>query len=147
MSTGFLILKPKIGDNKKASEDAKVNIEQENNSSSNPATGSKSCATSRNNICQNEITATNGATDVGVSNFDNYAVEGQGGSEGTKGFPERGGGYNIFCNKISADGARDVGIRNFGNTTHGMPFTTEEDHGEEAEGRSSSPKPQEGPTS
>ncbi|CAB4262577.1 unnamed protein product [Prunus armeniaca] len=86
-----------------------------------------SSSRSRNNICQNEISATNGATDVGVSNFDNYAVQGKGGSKGTKGFPERGGGYNISGNKISADGARKVGIHNFGNTT----FTTEEDHGEE----------------
>ncbi|PQM39899.1 hypothetical protein Pyn_03854 [Prunus yedoensis var. nudiflora] len=46
MSTGFLILKPKIGDNKKASEDAKVSIDQENNCSKPPATGSKRCATS-----------------------------------------------------------------------------------------------------
>ncbi|BFG14952.1 hypothetical protein CerSpe_012260 [Prunus speciosa] len=42
MPTGSPILKPTIGDNKKSSEDAKVNMEQENNSSSKPpATGSK----------------------------------------------------------------------------------------------------------
>ncbi|CAB4262573.1 unnamed protein product [Prunus armeniaca] len=32
----LLILKPKIGDNKKASEDAKVNIDQANNNCSKP---------------------------------------------------------------------------------------------------------------
>ncbi|PQM39900.1 hypothetical protein Pyn_03855 [Prunus yedoensis var. nudiflora] len=96
-------LQPKIAED----EEMKKNKERDGGGSS-----------SRNNICQNEITATNGATDIGVSNFDNYAVQGKGGSEGTKGFPERGGGYNISGNKISADGARKVGIHNFGNTTY-----------------------------
>ncbi|CAL8991162.1 unnamed protein product [Prunus brigantina] len=103
-------------------EEMKRNKERESDSSSS----------SRINICQNEITATNGATDVGVSDINNYTVQGKVGSEGTKGFPKRGGGYNISGNKISADRARKVGIHNFGNTTYGMPFTTEEDHGEEA---------------
>ncbi|XP_021831084.1 disease resistance protein RLM3-like isoform X2 [Prunus avium] len=41
MSTGSPILKPTIGDNKKSSEDAKVNMEQENNSSSKPKNNTK----------------------------------------------------------------------------------------------------------
>ncbi|CAL8991165.1 unnamed protein product [Prunus brigantina] len=137
--TVTLMLRPKENDIPKLQrkipeeEEMKRNKEKESDGS---------ISSSRNNICQNEISATNGATGVGVSNFDNYAVQGKGGSEGTKGFPERGGGYNISGNKISADGARKVGIHNFGNTT----FTTEEDHGEEAEGGSRPPRPQEGPT-
>ncbi|CAL2226757.1 unnamed protein product [Prunus armeniaca] len=65
-----------------------------------------------------------------------------------KGFPERGGGYNISGNTVSADGVgtSEIGIQNFGNTTYGGHFTTKEDHGEEAEGGSSPQRAQEGPT-
>ncbi|ONI28063.1 hypothetical protein PRUPE_1G120300 [Prunus persica] len=141
--TVTMMLRPKENDIPKLQR----KITEEEEMKRNKERDSDGSSSSRNNICQNEITATNGATDVGVSNFDNYAVQGKGGSEGTKGFPERGGGYNISGNKISANGARKVGIHNFGNTTYGMPFTTEENHGEEAEGGSSPPKPQGGPTS
>lgn len=141
--TVTLMLRPKGNDIPKLQR--KITEEEERKRNKERDRDGSSSSSCRNNICQNEITATN-ATDVGVSNFGNYAVQGKGGSEGTKGFPDRGGGYNISGNKISADGARKVGIHNFGNTTYGMPFTTEEDHGEEAEGGSSPPKPQGEPT-
>ncbi|CAB4274893.1 unnamed protein product [Prunus armeniaca] len=89
MSTGFLTLKPKIGDNKKASEDAKVNIEQENNSSSNPATGSKSCATSSTTTKPKNNTERDEA--------------------------KRGVAFNIYGNTIEGSNSGRVGIFEFGN--------------------------------
>ncbi|CAL2226735.1 unnamed protein product [Prunus armeniaca] len=89
---------------------------------------SRSSSSSGNNICHNEITATKGAEGVGISNVGNSAVQIKRGSEGTKGFNERGNSYNISYNKISADdGAKETGIHNVSNTTYVMPSTTEKD--------------------
>ncbi|CAB4262576.1 unnamed protein product [Prunus armeniaca] len=88
MSTSFLIVRPKIGDNK-TSEDAKVNIEQENNSSSNPAKGSKSCATSS--------TTTKPKNDT------------------ERGEAKRGDAFHISGNKIEGSNSVSVEIFMFGN--------------------------------
>ncbi|CAL8991163.1 unnamed protein product [Prunus brigantina] len=86
----LLILKPKIGDNKKASEDAKVNIEQENNNCSKPpATGSKSCATSSTNTKPKNNTE--------------------------RGEAKRGDAFNISGNTIEGSNSGRVGIFEFGN--------------------------------
>ncbi|CAL8991168.1 unnamed protein product [Prunus brigantina] len=122
--TVTLMLRPKENDIPKLQR----KITEEEEMKRNEERDSDGGSSSKNNICQNEITATNGATDVGVSNIDNYAVQGKVGSEGKKGFPGRSGGYNISGNKIKANKARNVGVHNIGNTTYSVPFTTEEDH-------------------
>ncbi|BFG14953.1 hypothetical protein CerSpe_012270 [Prunus speciosa] len=92
MSTGSPILKPTIGDNKKSSEDAKVNMEQENNSSSKPpATGSKSCATSSTTTKPKNNTKRGEANRGDVFNFSRNKIEGS--NSGTVGFNNIGNKY------------------------------------------------------
>ncbi|CAB4262570.1 unnamed protein product [Prunus armeniaca] len=115
--TVTLMLRPKENDNPKLQrkitedEEMKKNKERVRDGSS---------SNRRNNIFQNTIRGTNGAADVGVLNFGNVVVQGQGGGKGMKGFPEHGRGFNIYDNTVTADGVgtSKIGFQNFGNTRY-----------------------------
>ncbi|VVA39090.1 PREDICTED: LOC109946471 isoform X1 [Prunus dulcis] len=87
-------------------------------------------STSQANIRRNTITASNGASYVGMFNFHNVDVwsnagQGQGGRQGNKGFPKlKGIRHNICHNNISADRSTNVGLQNFGNIRYNCKTTS-----------------------
>ncbi|XP_020409781.1 uncharacterized protein LOC109946440 [Prunus persica] len=87
-------------------------------------------STSQANIRRNTITASNGASYVGMFNFHNADVwsnagQGQGGRQGNKGFPKlKGISHNICNNKIRANKSTNVGLQNFGNIRYNCKTTS-----------------------
>ncbi|XP_021829762.1 uncharacterized protein LOC110769997 [Prunus avium] len=79
-------------------------------------------STNQSRITENEITACNGSSDVGIFNCDNVNIDcsnagqGQGGCEGNEGLlKNKGISHNIDKNTIIAVNSRRVGIQDFGN--------------------------------
>lgn len=118
----------------------------QSNSYENTACGSSSAqgqggSTNQSTISEKEITAPEGSSYVGKFNFDNVNInagQGEGDSEGTKGFHKNKGiCHNIDCNKITANKSTNVGFKNFGNSNINFKSTSTKNHGKAAGGSSS----------